>query len=235
MKLIVANWKMSLDKTATQRLLHGLVKSEFNPFCEITVCPSIPYLAMADEILRGSSIKLGAQNCCNHINGAYTGETSVIALGEYNCHYCLVGHSERRTMFEETNTVVKHKATLCGEYGITPIICIGESAGEYESGLTKAVLTKQITQSIPDRAIDIVVAYEPVWAIGTGKNPTLTELADIFKFLASQLPGIKLLYGGSVSVENAKEIATIVNVDGLLIGSSSLDYEKFASICQIKY
>ena len=236
MKLIVANWKMSLDMAATKKLLLD-IKQNINSENQIVVCPSSAYFDMVSDLLCDSPISMGAQNCFYEKQGAFTGETSVLTLGEFGCKYCIVGHSERRSIFGETNDIVSKKAALCIENNIIPIVCIGETAQENENGQTKAILTKQIKESLPQTSTseNIVIAYEPIWAIGTGKSATIEELNEIYEFLSTELPGHKLLYGGSVTPENAHNILAIKGVSGLLIGGASLDAQKFEQICKIKY
>ena len=230
MKLIIANWKMSLDKQATNELLHNIKTIQSTN--EVVVCPSPAYLSLGHELLQSTAIKLGAQNCAYLPQGAMTGETSVLSLKDFSCTYCIIGHSERRTLFGETNAIVAKKAELCMAQNIMPVICIGETAQENENGLTETVLAKQIAESIPTG--EAVIAYEPIWAIGTGKSATTAELSKIYAFLMQKLPGHKLLYGGSVTPDNAQDIVDIPGVDGLLIGGASLDAAKFATICEIK-
>jgi triosephosphate isomerase len=165
---------------------------------------------------------LGAQNIHQQLKGAYTGEVSVPMLVEFSVKYCLVGHSERRQHFHETNSDVRAKAETCLEANITPIICIGETLEQYETNQTTAVLERQLTECLPSGP-GFWMAYEPVWAIGTGKTPTTDEISEVHSMLREKLPNTTLLYGGSVNGDNAATIFAISNVDGALVGGASLD------------
>ena len=172
---------------------------------------------------------MGGQNIHQLSNGAYTGEISAKMLADIGANYCLVGHSERRQFFGETDDLIKAKAIQCQENGIIPIICVGESLEDYLNGLTNKVVSQQLQSCLPDLP-NFWLAYEPLWAIGTGKTPTIGEIENVHTMLREYLPGIILLYGGSVNASNAKEIFLINNVDGVLVGGASLDVSAIAAI-----
>lgn len=216
-KWVVANWKMN----GSQSLLNAY-KNVFSNLDSLIVCPPFVYMNKL-------GINLGAQNVHHLPKGAYTGEISAQLLADVGVNYCLVGHSERRQFFNESDDLVKSKAEQCQEVGIVPIICIGESLSEYLNGKTTQVLSQQLDNCLPS-ASKFWVAYEPLWAIGTGKTPTMSEITAVHDMLRSHLPNTVLLYGGSVSSANAEEIFTINNVDGVLIGGASLDIEIITKI-----
>ncbi len=220
-KWVVANWKMSGSKN----LLDEYKKTFQNPK-KLIVCPPSVYLNETTEFI------LGAQNIYHHPKGAYTGEISALMLNDIGIKYCIVGHSERRQYFEETNDMVLAKAEVCLKSSITPIICVGETFEQYQAGKTIEILSQQLRECLPNEG-NFWVAYEPVWAIGTGCTPTTTEISTAHTFLREKLPEITLLYGGSVNESNAGAIFAIANVDGALVGGASLDIDKIHLIYQI--
>lgn len=216
-KWIVVNWKMNGDKN----LLHSY-EDKFHSAQNMIVCTPFVYFY-------NSLLKFGGQNV-NHLpNGAYTGEISAKMLAEVGVKYCLVGHSERRQFFGETNDLVKQKALQCIEFGIIPIICIGENLKEYQDGITEEVLIKQLQNCLPDSS-NFFIAYEPLWAIGSGKTPHNDEITKIHNMIKLRFPEIVLLYGGSVNAKNAQEILSIASVDGVLVGGASLDIDSVSII-----
>jgi len=215
-KWVVANWKMHGTKA-----LVAAYQQTFRDAEKLIVAPPFVYL-------HGFSGHFAAQNVHYQADGAYTGEISARMLSEIGGKYCLVGHSERRHYFGEGNDVVKAKANSCIAAGITPIICIGETEEEYLAGLTTQVLEKQLQECIP---ATFWLAYEPVWAIGTGKTPTIAEITHVHAMLRGYLPSAVLLYGGSVNPGNAAAIFGISNVDGVLVGGASLDVTAINAIC----
>jgi triosephosphate isomerase len=225
-KLIVGNWKMNgsisflkenLSHWQAQKIVHQTV-----------ICPPFPLLSIAKEQLNSPFISLGAQDCHNQPSGAFTGNTSASLLYEMGCKYVLTGHSERRQYHGETNDLVKEKAEIAIANHLIPIVCIGENLQEKEQGKTLSVLEKQIAASIPSNDSNFCVAYEPVWAIGTGKTASLEDITSAHNALRHQLgKNIKLLYGGSVTVDNYKEILSLDNVDGVLVGGASLKKNAF--------
>ncbi len=216
-KWVVANWKMNGSSTLVNAYRAALSSAE-----KLIVCPPFVYLNQF-------GLPFGAQNVHHQANGAYTGEISASMLAEIGANYCLVGHSERRQFFNETNQVIKLKATSCLQAGITPIICIGETLEEHASGQTSQVLAQQLAICLPE-VPGFWLAYEPLWAIGTGKTPTLAEIAKVHASLGKHFPDIVLLYGGSVNPTNAAEILTVTNVDGVLVGGASLDIPAITAI-----
>lgn len=219
-KWIVANWKMNGSK----KLLHDY-QQFFDCTENLIVCPSAILLNQSGHLT------LGAQNIYHQPNGAYTGEISASMLTDIGVKYCLVGHSERRQYFGETNEIVRKKVELCIENSITPIICIGETFEQYETGQTLEVLETQLSECLPS-ARDFWIAYEPIWAIGTGLTPTSDEITSVHTYIKGMLPSVTLLYGGSVNADNATAILSISNVDGALVGGASLDLQKISQIHQ---
>lgn len=218
-KWIVANWKMNGD----MKLVNSYIET-FKDCTNLIVAPPFMYIR---EI---SSIPCAGQNVHYENNGAYTGEISVAQLKDAGANFCLVGHSERRTYFSETNAIVKNKALKCIKHNIVPIICIGESLQDYENGITENVLKNQIDQCLPTQGT-FWVAYEPLWAIGTGKTPTLDEIKKIQRFIKNNISDDpKVLYGGSVKASNAEEILSLAEVDGVLVGGASLNVTEINSI-----
>lgn len=218
-KWIVANWKMNGDMT-----LVNLYIQAFKDYSNLIVVPPFVY------IKEFSSMLCAGQNVYYENDGAYTGEISAKHLQNIGTKFCLVGHSERRAYFSETNAIVKNKALQCIDHNIVPIICIGESLSDYENGKTENVLTTQINECLPNGG-DFWIAYEPLWAIGTGKTPTLDEIQKIQMFIKSQfLHTVTVLYGGSVKASNAGEILKLPNVDGVLVGGASLDIAEIDSM-----
>ena len=222
-KWVVANWKMNGSKN-----LLNEYKKIFQNHEKLIVCPPFIYL---EELV---GLNFGAQNIHQQLKGAYTGEVSVKMLVEFGVKYCLVGHSERRQHFQETNSDVREKAETCLEANITPIICIGETLEQYEANQTTAVLERQLAECLPSGS-GFWIAYEPVWAIGTGKTPTTDEISKIHSMLREKLPSTTILYGGSVNGGNAATIFAIPNVDGALVGGASLDMTEIEKIYSSAY
>ena len=200
---------------------------------EWVVCPPFLYLG------NFTNVKRGAQDCSAHVEGAYTGEISAAMLADFGCDYCIVGHSERRAMHGETNEIVKAKAKRVIEQNITAIICVGETLEERETNKTKGVVETQIVESLPEgaNAKNTVIAYEPVWAIGTGKAATAEDVKDMHDFIRDLLETkldsgaeMRILYGGSVKPSNAAELLNLNNVNGALIGGASLNADDFLAI-----
>lgn len=243
--LYVANWKM--DFTHEQAIsfcaqhVQDLQKMK-SAQSEIVLCPSFTELDAVSNQIKNTSIQLGAQNCSRHRAGAFTGEISAQTLKKLGCSYCIVGHSERRQYHHESNIEIAAKVERLIEVGITPIICIGETAQEYENKQTKVILEQQldlvfdVLNNFNNDAPIIPIAYEPVWSIGTGTIASQEYLAEIFQWLFKTVPtftkGIeyRYLYGGSVNEKNASEIKQIPHISGFLIGSASRDFQKFKNI-----
>jgi triosephosphate isomerase len=224
-RLVAGNWKMHGSRASIAALLDALVK-ESPPSC--AVCVPFPYLAQVAERLRGSAIAWGAQNVSEHAQGAYTGEVSAAMLKEFGCRYALVGHSERRQLYGETDAQVAAKFAAARSAGITPILCVGETLQEREAGRTEEVVGRQLGAVKFEGG---VLAYEPVWAIGTGRNATPDQVQAVHAFLRKRVgPDTPILYGGSVKPQNAPAIFAMPDVDGGLIGGASLVAKDFLDI-----
>jgi triosephosphate isomerase len=224
-RLVAGNWKMHGSRASIAALLDALVK-ESPPNC--AVCVPFPYLAQVAERLRGSAIAWGAQNVSEHAQGAYTGEVSAAMLKEFGCRYALAGHSERRQLYGETDAQVAAKFAAARSAGITPILCVGETLQEREAGRTEEVVGRQLGAVKFEGG---VLAYEPVWAIGTGRNATPEQVQAVHAFLRKRVgPDTPILYGGSVKPQNAPAIFAMPDVDGGLIGGASLVAKDFLDI-----
>lgn len=241
-KLVAGNWKMNGSIVANAQLLAG-IKAEFvDGACDVVVCVPFPYLAQCQSLLAGSAISLGAQDVSIHEAGAHTGEVSATMLREFGCRYVIVGHSERRACFGETNELVARKTARAVDAGLIPIVCVGETLQQREAGQTDAVVGAQIdavlSQLAPDAIERIVVAYEPVWAIGTGKTATPAMAQQVHAMLrarlrvanASAADSVRVLYGGSMKPGNAAELLAMPDIDGGLIGGAALNATDFLSI-----
>ena len=242
--LVAGNWKMHGDMSSTTKLLDGILSGlPTSNSIDIAVFPPFPYLAKAVEILGDSPVQCGAQNMSDSDEGAFTGEVSASMLKDVGCHYVLVGHSERRTNHKETSELVAQKAEVAHKESLISIICIGETEAERENGSAYEVVKEQLLASIPKSANDenTVIAYEPVWAIGTNKVPTENEIKEMHQFIVKTAQeslkqfekNITVLYGGSANEKNAKKILSLPSVDGLLIGRASLEAESLWEILQI--
>lgn len=241
-KLIAGNWKMNGSSTANDVLLTSLKAELGQSACDVAVCAPAPYLAQCQAILSGSPIAWGAQDVSVHESGAYTGEVSGAMLADFGCSYVIVGHSERRTYHGETDQVVAQKTMSALKAGLAPIVCVGETLAERESGQTDAVVGRQIDAVLAAMNSQdvgrIVVAYEPVWAIGTGKTATPQMAQEVHAMLRARLAeksasagsGVQILYGGSMKPDNAKELLAMADIDGGLIGGASLKAADFLAI-----
>ena len=228
-RLVAGNWKMHGGRASNQALLDALVAGmSAAGEVQCAVCPPFPFLQQVAERLRGTRITLGAQTVSEHAQGAYTGEVSAAMLAELGCRYVIVGHSERRQLFGEKDAQVAAKFAAARAAKMTPILCVGETLEEREAGKTEAVVARQLA------AIDFkeaVLAYEPVWAIGTGRNATPEQAQAVHAFLRQKVPAETLiLYGGSVKAQNAAAIFAMPDVDGGLIGGASLVAKDFIEI-----
>jgi triosephosphate isomerase len=228
-RLVAGNWKMHGSRASIQALLDALLQGIAQAGkCASAVCVPFPYLAQVAERLRGSPIAWGAQNVSEHAQGAYTGETSAAMLLEFGCRYVIVGHSERRQLYGETDAQAAAKFTAVQKAGLTPILCVGETLQERDAGRTEEVVARQLN------AVDFqdgVLAYEPVWAIGTGRNATPEQAQAVHAFLRKKVPAqTPILYGGSVKPQNAAAIFAMPDVDGGLIGGASLVAKDFLDI-----
>jgi len=238
-KLVVGNWKMNGGLAANAGLLAELaVGWKPAPGREIAVCVPYPYLAQVSAALANSPIAWGAQDVSEHASGAYTGEVSAGMLAEFGCRYAIVGHSERRQYFGDTDAVVAAKAVAALAAGLTPIACVGETLAERDADVTTAVVLRQldaVLSAVGAKAGKLVVAYEPVWAIGTGRTATPEQAQAVHAMLRARLEkggaaDVPLLYGGSVKADNAKALFAMADIDGGLIGGASLKAAEFLAI-----
>ncbi|MBT6734509.1 MAG: triose-phosphate isomerase [Gammaproteobacteria bacterium] len=251
--LIAANWKQNGDAKSLIRLINNFIRlyKKAKPTCDILILPPAIYLETILNRLKHhkvsrKKISLGAQNISPYQNGAYTGELSVDMTKDYNCNYTLVGHSERRHVFNEDEKIISKKVRLSIESGMQTILCVGETMAEYNSKSTKKVILRQLKSALVKSANliksdhnKIIIAYEPVWAIGTGKTASLDDIRDVHgyihnslsKILGTKTNSIKILYGGSVNNLNAASILVLSNVNGALVGGASLNSKKFIDIC----
>lgn len=240
--LVAGNWKMNGSVSMTDDLLSRLLDADVSA-CDVAVFPSFPYLSSARKQLNGSAMLLGAQNCAEEESGAYTGEVSATMLQDIGCHLCLVGHSERRTLYGEDNDTVLNKVQRLLNAGISPVVCIGETLSDRQSGQENAVVTRQLQQLLSELSEEqwqhITLAYEPVWAIGTGETATPDQAQGMHAFIRSLLHQVseetaqktRILYGGSVRAANAVELFAQPDIDGGLVGGASLDAAEFLEIC----
>ena len=240
-KLVVGNWKMNGGLAANAALLSDLVAGwKPLPGRQVAVCVPYPYLAQAAAALGASPIAWGAQDVSEHASGAYTGEVSAGMLSEFGCRYAIVGHSERRQYYGDTDAVVAAKAVAALAAGLTPIACVGETLAERDAGATTAVVLRQlhaVLTAVGAGATRLVVAYEPVWAIGTGRTASPEEAQAVHAALRARLAqegaaDVPLLYGGSVKADNAQALFAMADIDGGLIGGAALKATEFLAIAR---
>lgn len=245
-KLIAGNWKMNgllADGVDLAKGIAAEVKALGKPQCEFLVCPPFTLLTSVKKALRGAKVALGAQDCHFETKGAHTGDISPAMLADLGCSYVILGHSERRADHHESNELVNKKVVAAHAVGLKTVICIGETLEQREAGKAIEVCKEQILGSVPDDSTssDTVIAYEPVWAIGTGKIPTTADVEEVHaavrKVLAKKLGKgnankMRILYGGSVKPNNAKELMSLPDVDGALIGGASLKVADFLAIAK---
>ena len=240
-KLVVGNWKMHGSRAFNAQLLAGL--KEAGPWnADVAVCVPALYLAETALAVTGTAMAYGAQDCSAHEQGAFTGEVSSAMLADVGCRYVIVGHSERRAHHAESDQLVADKAKAALAHGVTPIVCVGETRAEREAGLTEAVVKRQLAAAIHTLGHccgEMVVAYEPVWAIGTGLTATPAQAQAVHAVLRAQLHAasrqaeqMRILYGGSVKPDNAVELFSQPDIDGGLIGGAALKAADFSTICQ---
>ena len=242
-KLVAGNWKMHGSLAANLTLLTRVKDATPGFGCEVAVCVPFPYLAQACAALAGTAVAWGGQNVSEYAQGAYTGEVSAAMLKEFDCRYVLVGHSERRALYGESDGTVAAKFGQAQRAGLTPILCVGETLAERDGGVTAAVVTRQLAAVINDSGAAAlsraVVAYEPVWAIGTGKTASPQQAQDVHALIRARVgesdaavaAGLRILYGGSVKPGNARELFDMPDIDGGLIGGASLVAADFLAIC----
>jgi triosephosphate isomerase (TIM) len=232
-RLVAGNWKMNGSRASNSALLDALLDAlERERGAEVAVFPPYPYLEQVAQRLAGTPIAWGAQNVSEHAPGAYTGEVSAAMLREMGCRYVIVGHSERRQLLGETDAQVAAKFAAAQSEGLTPILCVGESLQEREAGETKQVVGRQLDAVLNRTAFgSAVLAYEPVWAIGTGRNATPEQAQEVHAFLRRRCSReTRILYGGSVKAQNAAAMFAMPDVDGGLVGGASLAAEEFIEI-----
>ncbi len=244
-KLVIGNWKMFGRLARNQALLEGVlagVRDLNNTDC--AVCVPYPYLAQVQSLLQGSNVAWGAQNLSHHDEGAYTGEVAGGMLAEFGCKYVLIGHSERRGLYLESDEMVAMKFDAALKVGLKPVLCVGETLAEREAGITEEVVARQLDAILNRAGVkaleQAVVAYEPVWAIGTGKTASPDQAQAVHAFIRQRVAkldaqvaqGLCILYGGSVKAANASELFAKADIDGGLIGGAALVAEDFVAICQ---
>jgi triosephosphate isomerase len=241
-KLVVGNWKMNGSRAANAALLSGISAGLGDAAAACAVCAPAPYLAQCEAALSGTPVAWGAQDVSAHVAGAYTGEVSAPMLADFACRYVIVGHSERRAYHLESNELVARKAVAALAAGLAPIVCVGETLAEREGGHTAAVVSTQLAAVLElldeAAAARIVLAYEPVWAIGTGKTATPEMAQEVHAQLRAQLKEknaaaaetVQILYGGSMKPDNAKELMAQPDIDGGLIGGAALKAADFLAI-----
>lgn len=238
-KLAAGNWKMN-GTMASLAEVTALLDAHPKPACEMLLCPPATLISAMAAATKGTALNVGAQDCHPKPQGAHTGDISVAMLRDAGATHVIVGHSERRTDHGESDALVRAKAEAAIDGGLTAIVCIGETEAERDSGQTLAIIGTQIDGSVPGgaTATNLVIAYEPVWAIGTGRTPTLAEIAEVHSFLRGRLRGligaeaekVRILYGGSVKPSNASDIFAVPHVDGALVGGASLKAADFGAI-----
>ncbi len=240
---VAGNWKMNGSRAVSSALLAALRQGlSGNVKPEVAVCPPYLYIPLAAEALAGSSIAWGGQNLDAHAAGAYTGEVAGAMLKDFGCAYVIVGHSERRALYGESDALVAEKFVAAQTAGLIPILCVGETLAEREAGQTETVVARQLDAVLAKSGIaslaNAVLAYEPVWAIGTGKTASPQQAQEVHAFIRAKLvtldrsvgDGLRLLYGGSVKGSNARELFDQPDIDGGLIGGASLQAEEFLTI-----
>lgn len=238
-KLAAGNWKMNGTAAALTEV-KALLAAQPAPGCEMLLCPPATLIAQMVWVARGSALRVGGQDCHAAAAGAHTGDISAAMLADAGASHVIVGHSERRADHSESDADVRAKAAAALAAGLIAVVCLGETESQRDAGQTLDVIGRQLAGSVPDAATaaNLVIAYEPIWAIGTGRTPELAEIAEVHGLLRAQLTarfgaqaaGIRLLYGGSVKPSNADEIFAVPNVDGALVGGASLKAADFAAI-----
>ncbi len=242
--MVAGNWKMNGSSASVKELITGIKAGIDQTSAEVAVCPPFVYIPAVAEAITGSPIKLGAQNLCEHDSGAYTGEVAGPMLKDVGCEYVIVGHSERRSLYGETDEVTAIKYAAALKNGLKPIFCIGETLEERESGVTNDVIARQLdailnTEGVASLA-NAVLAYEPVWAIGTGKTASPEQAQEVHAFIRGKVAALdagvaddlRILYGGSMNPGNAAELIAQPDIDGGLIGGASLKADDFLAICK---
>ena len=238
-RLVIGNWKMHGDTAFNSELLAGLRAGiGETPNCDVAVCVPFPYLYQTRSLLESTGVSWGAQDVSEHEKGAYTGEVAGSMLADFACRWVLVGHSERRSYHGESDSAVAAKAAAALAAGITPVVCVGETLQEQEAGNTHAVIDRQLAPVLAlgaEAVAKLVIAYEPVWAIGTGRTATPEQAQDVHAFIRQRLqsigaPQVRVLYGGSVKASNAASLFAMADIDGALVGGAALVASEFLSI-----
>lgn len=246
-KVIAGNWKMNMDLTESQNLISritsGLIGKKLN--CDVIICPPFTSLSEAYLLIKNTPVRLGAQNIYFEESGAFTGEISAKMLISVGCEFVIIGHSERRTIFRETDGFINEKLKAALAAGLKPIFCIGETLEEREAGKEKEILKKQLSEGFDEISVDqmknIIIAYEPVWAIGTGKTATPAQAEEMHDYIRTYIKhdftdevaaNLIIQYGGSVKPENARDLLSQKNIDGALVGGACLNAESFIKIIE---
>ena len=242
---MAGNWKMNASKESVNKLVMGILSGMSNVSSEVVICAPFPYLSQVEALITHSQVRLGAQNLNTNMSGAFTGEVSADMIKDFGAQHVIVGHSERRSFYGETNTIVAEKVKAALDSDLIPLFCVGETLEQREAGETESVVAAQINTVVDlvgiDAFLNIVVAYEPVWAIGTGVTASPEQAQEAHAFIrqllannnydvAQQTP---ILYGGSMNATNAKELIACADIDGGLIGGASLKPEDFLQICRV--
>ena len=233
-KIVIANWKLNGSSAFIREYFKNIKfsRSNFEDNCVI-VCPPIPFI----KHIESKQLFKGSQDCSEFSEGAFTGEISARMIKEIGCKFCIIGHSERRTLFKESNETILKKIRNCINNNLIPILCVGESLEEKDQNLTKEVLNEQIKKNLMKNINlkKLIIAYEPLWSIGTGKIPSLDDISEIHSYIKESIfskNNIKIVYGGSVKSSNYKEIINLDEVDGLLVGGASLNIDEFNKIIE---
>ena len=242
-KLVAANWKMNGSFSLLDKMLDVLRLNMGNTSCQVVNCPPHVLLSSLNNAVEGTGIEVGAQNVHSELSGAFTGETSAILLKECGAQWCIVGHSERRMLFDESDEFIRSKTETLLSHGIRPILCVGESLEQRDSGTHEEVVVAQLRKGLSGLTAEdqsrCVVAYEPIWAIGTGKTATPEQANSMHTIIRKELESlaspevaanIQILYGGSVNVENAESLLSQSEIDGALVGGASLKTDDFSQI-----
>ena len=242
--IVAGNWKMNASKDSVNSLVNDILSGVSGVNAEVIVCAPFPYLALVDSLIDGSSLMLGAQNLNVNSSGAFTGEVSAEMIKDFGANHVIVGHSERRSLYGETSEIVAEKTKAAIDSGLTPLLCLGESLDQRESGKTESVISEQLTKVIDLVGIEafknIIIAYEPVWAIGTGMTATPEQAQAVHMYIRALLATSNqdiaektpILYGGSMNAGNAAELISRPDIDGGLIGGAALKAEDFLKICK---
>lgn len=244
-RIVAGNWKLNGSRQANQRLVADILGGAADlTGTEILLCPPFVYLPTVAEQIAGTAVQLGAQNVAAQASGAFTGEVSAAMLADVGCSHVIIGHSERRSLFGDTDELVAARFQAACEQGLIPILCVGESLEERESGVTMAVIERQVAAVLEVAGVEPlaagIIAYEPVWAIGTGLTATPEQAQEVHSHVRSIIAardakiaaGLRILYGGSVKGANASELFAMADIDGGLIGGAALDAGEFLTICR---